>query len=320
MTAGLREAPRCGRRHHGADDDRGWPDLGDDGLTMVELMVAFVALLVLFGIMGTVLTTYLNVGATVTSTYAGTDQLLPSSVIIQRLFRSEVEPAPTLPTTVGGACAVANVPCPPFPTATIGSYSTTFYANLALPPTPGGTVMGPAKVVMALSTPTKCSGCKFPTAQFTITEYPATANCPFSLTATTVCTWSASGTRVVTINNVVNGLTLSGSPLTPVLSATPIFTYNTLDPYSATYVANAGGTASTTPVGNPSGVLPGFATCNAPTTNPNGDPTSSNCPADNVQSVQVDIQVHVQGGSMQENSFTVYRLSSTSYLYSALVG
>ncbi len=319
MRAGLRGALRCGRpRQHAADDDRAWSDRGDDGLTLVELMVAFTALLVLFGIMANVLTTYLNIGSTVTSTYAGTDQLLPSSIILQRLIRSEVEPAPTLSTTVGGACAAANVPCPPFLPATIGSYSTTFYANLALPPTPGGAVMGPAKVVMALSTPTKCSGCKFPTAQFTVTEYPATANCPLSLTATTVCAWSASGTRVVTINNVVNGLTLSGA--TPVLSATPIFTYNTLDPYSATYVPNAGGTPSATPAGLPSGILPGFATCNAPTTNANGDPTSSNCPADNIQSVQVDIQIQVQGANMQENSFTVYRLSSTSYLYSTLVG
>jgi len=319
MTSGPREALRGGRRRHRrVDPDGVRGDRGDDGLTLVEVMVAFTALLVLFGIMGTVLTTYLNIGTRVTSTYAGTDQLLPSSLIIQRLIRSEVEPAPTLTTTVAGACGAANVPCPAFPPATIGSYSNTFYANLALPATPGGTVMGPAKVVMALSTPTQCSGCKFPTAQFTVTEYPATANCPFSVTATTVCSWSASGTRLVTVNNVVDGLTLSGA--TTVLSATPIFTYNTLDPYSATYVAAAGGTPSATPAGNPSGILPGFATCNAPTTNANGDPTSSNCPADNIQSVQVDIQVQVQGSSMQENSFTVYRLSSSSYLYSTLVG
>ena len=310
----LRKSLRgCWPPHGGVDPDRAQLDRGDDGLTLVEVMVAFTALLVLFGIMGAVLTTYLNIGTTVTSTYTGIDQLLPSSVIIQRLIRSEVEPAPTLPTTVGGACAAANIPCPPYSPATIGSYSTTFYANVGF--------AAPAKIVMALSTPTKCSGCKFPTAQFTVTEYPANFSpnkCPYSVTASTVCTWSASGTRLVTINNVVNGLTLSGG--TPVLSATPIFTYNTLDPYSATYVAGAGGTPSATPAGNPSGILPGFATCNAPTTNANGDPTSSNCPADNIQSVQVDIQIQVQGANTQENSFTVYRLSSSSYLYSPLVG
>ena len=156
-----------------------------------------------------------------------------------------------------------------------------------------------------------------------MTEYPAASRCPFSLAApvtppATQCTFSASGTRLVTINNVVNGLTLSGG--TPVLSATPIFTYNTLDPYCATYTAGAGGTPSATPAGAPTGFLPNFATCAAPTTDANGDPTSSNCPADTIQSVQVDLQVRVQGAPMQENSYSVYRLSSSSYLYSTLVG
>jgi hypothetical protein len=117
---------------------------------------------------------------------------------------------------------------------------------------------------------------------------------------------------------VTNGLTLSSG--TPVLGTTPIFTYNTLDPYSATYTPNAGGAPSATPAGAPTGILPNFASCTAPTTNGNGVPTSSNCPADTIQSVQVDLQVQVQGAPMQENSFSVYRLSSNSYLYSTLVG
>jgi len=293
---------------------------GDDGLTLVELMVAFTALLVLFGLMGSVLSTYLSAGTTVTSSYTATDQLLPSSIIIQRLLRSQVEPAPTLTTTVAGACGATNVPCPAFPPATVGSYSTTFYANVGS----AQGANGPAKIVMGLSTPTQCAGCKFPTAQFTVTEFPAASGCPTTLTATTQCTFSASGTRLVTVNNVTNGLTLCSGTLTlspcPGGVGGPIFTYNTLDPYSATYTPNAGGTPSATPAGAPSGILPNFATCAAPTTNGNGDPTSSNCPADTIQSVQVDLQVQVQGAPMQENSFSVYRLSSSSYLYSTLVG
>jgi hypothetical protein len=39
-----------------------------------------------------------------------------------------------------------------------------------------------------------------------------------------------------------------------------------------------------------------------------------------VQSVHVDLQVQFQGSALQEDSFTVYRLSSASYLYSTLVG
>jgi hypothetical protein len=279
-------------------------------LTLIELLVAFLALMVLLTLVGNVLTTYLNVGTAVTSSYSATDQLLPSSVIIQRLIRSAVEPAPTLVTTVTGACGAANVPCPAYPPSTVGSYSTTFYANIGDP-------NGPAKIVMAESTPTLCAGCKFPSAQFTVTQYPVVAaTCPFSLTSSSQCTWSSNGKRMVSISNVVNGLTLTTG--TPVLT-TPIFSYNTLDPYSGTYVPNAGGTPSATPTSLPTGLLPGFASCTAPTTT-GGVPTSSNCSADNIQSIHVDLQVRYQGSPMQENSFVVYRLSSASYLYTTLVG
>ena len=69
------------------------------------------------------------------------------------------------------------------------------------------------------------------------------------------------------------------------------------------------------------GLLPNFAagTCAAPTLT-SGQPSSSNCLADTIQSIGVDLQVHVQGAPIQENSFIVYRLSSASYLYSPLVG
>ena len=71
-----------------------------------------------------------------------------------------------------------------------------------------------------------------------------------------------------------------------------------------------------------------FATsqCLAPTvTTINGVPTdtASNCPADNIQSVRVDLQVlqpDSRTEAYQENSFTVYRLSSSSYLYRANLG
>ena len=98
------------------------PDRGDDGLTLVELLVAFAALMVLMGIAGTALTTYLTAGTTVISSYSATDQLLPSSIVIQRLIRSEVEPAPT--PTVATSCAAVNAPCPAFLTGSVGATST----------------------------------------------------------------------------------------------------------------------------------------------------------------------------------------------------
>ena len=61
-------------------------------------------------------------------------------------------------------------------------------------------------------------------------------------------------------------------------------------------------------------------TCTAPSTDVNGNPTTANCGTDTIQSVAVDLEVEVQGAPIQENYFTVYRLSSASYLYSPLVG
>ena len=39
-----------------------------------------------------------------------------------------------------------------------------------------------------------------------------------------------------------------------------------------------------------------------------------------IQSVGIDLEVQSAGSPVQENAFTVYRLSSSSYLYSTLVG
>jgi hypothetical protein len=308
-------------------------DRADDGMTLVELLVAFALLVVLLTVVGNVLTTYLSAGTAVTSSYSAADQFLPSSMIIQRLIRSEVEPAPALAATVTGVpagyCAnrSLNVPCPAFVPGSVGTYSATFYANIGDP-------NGPAEIVMTESPPTQCAGCKFPSAQFTVTQYRAVAStCPFAAASlsptapTNVCSWSTSGTRMVTINNVVDGLTLNAGG-TPVLSTTPIFTYNTLDlyptllvpPLAAIYVPGPTTQTGSTSGSPPTGILSAFANCSAPTLNGNGVPTNSNCPADIIQSVHVDLEVQVQGSPMQENSFVVYRLSSASVLYSPLVG
>ncbi|HEV3282058.1 MAG TPA: hypothetical protein VG032_10715 [Acidimicrobiales bacterium] len=284
----------------------------DSGLTLVELLVAFSALIILLIMVATALTTYLNVGTNVVSSYNATDQLLPGSIIIQRLIRSEVQPAPT-PTST-------SIPVPAFLPGTVGTVSTTFYANIGDP-------NGPAKIVMASSAPTLCSGCRFKTSQFTVYQYVAcpktpagsvptgcassgVAGCPFTTVSANTCTWSTVGTEQVTINGVVNGQTGLAQ------ASTPIFTYNTLDPYSSAFVAGAGGTPSPS-----TGLLPNFAagTCAAPTLT-GGIPSQSNCLANTIQSVGVDVQVQVTGAPFQENSFVVYRLSSASYLYSPLVG
>ena len=290
----------------------------DDGLTLVEMLVAFSALMILFTISGTVLTTYLTAGNTVISKYSSTDQFLPSQVIIARLLRSQVEPAPTPSTGTTACSSAANVPCPAFLTASVGTYSMTFYANV------GGTAgqYGPAKIVMAETTPQKNNS--FWTSTFMVTEYPALQSpaCPTAVNATNSCTWSGTGTVLVDIHNVVNGAATVASPVTacgqtdttPLCQAsTPIFTYNTLDPYASTYTPGAGGTPSA------AGILPTFNSCGAPTYSGNV-PIKSNCPADMIQSVGVDIEVQSAGSPYQENAYTVYRLSSSSFLYNTLVG
>ncbi len=295
-------------------------DHSDDGLTVVELLVAFAALMVLFAITGTALTTYLTAGNTVIGTYNSADQYLPSQIIIARLLRSQVEPAPT-PTSGSTACSsAANIPCPAFLTGSVGTYSVTFYSNV------GGTAgqYGPAKIVMAEGTPSKCSNCSFYTSVFTVTEFPALQSpaCPTTPVATNSCTWSSAGIVLVQIPDVVDGaatvttaVTACGQTDTTPLcqSSTPIFTYNTLDPYSGAYVPSAGGTPST------AGILPAFNSCAAPTM-VNNIPTASNCPPDMIQSVGVDIEVQSPGSHYQENAYTTYRLSSASYLYSTLIG
>ena len=290
-------------------------EMDDEGLTLIELLVAFATLTILITLVATAVSTYLNVGTNVISSYSATQQLLPSSITIQRLIRSEVEPAPT-PTAT-------SIPVPAFVLGTVGTYSTTFYTNTGGYNAATGPY-GPAKIVMSSTTPAKCAGCSFYTSQFTVIQYPAcpfpvgsavgctgtTQTCPLSVISANVCHWSTVGKELVTVNGVVNGQTNLQN------ASTPIFIYNTLDPYATTYLANAGGTPSVT-----TGLLPNFAagTCAAPTLT-SGQPSSSNCLADTVQSIAVDLQVHVQGAPIQENSFIVYRLSSASYLYSPLVG
>ena len=316
-------ARRAVRRHALRQARREGRD--DSGLTLVELLVSFAVLSVLLTLVALALSTYLTAGNTVLSSYNAIDGLLPTSVTIQRLVRSEVEPAPT-PVVAAQVsspmCPLLNAPCPAFAVATGATpastaSSTTFYANVGAVRNSSGTLVnnGPAKIVMSAGTPTP-SGCTVLTcvSDFTVTQQGPDANsCPTSATDTKHCTYiSMPVTTLIDLKNVVNGV--AGTNLK--YASTPIFTYNTLDPYSAAYVAGVNYAPNYTGL---------FLTsvCLAPTvTQVNGvsTDTASNCPADNVESVGVDLMVRVSASAVQENSFVVYRLSSTSYLYTPPVG
>ncbi len=118
---------------------------------------------------------------------------------------------------------------------------------------------------------------------FTINVARATGNCP-GLTGGTQCTWG-SPRPLVRVTNVVN------------TSSTPIFVYS------------VGGT-SYSDITTPTAAAE-FGTC-----------TASACPAANIGSVKVDLEVNVsptQGGQAQEET-VVYQLSALSQTYQPEVG
>ena len=141
--------------------------------------------------------------------------------------------------------------------------------------------------------PYPCSGCTFPTSTFTVTQISAApGTCP-GVSSGTACSYptSSPSKQVLSIPDVVNGT-----------AAAPIFTYTLFD----------GGTPET------------VATANIPALNTTGCTGSTDltttCPAADIQSVTVDLRIHIRGTPAAENRFTVFRLSSSSYLYSPLVG
>jgi hypothetical protein len=316
-------ARRTARRHARREARRDGRD--DSGLTLVELLVSFSVLSILLALVATSLSTYLTAGNTVLSSYNAIDSLLPTSVTIQRLVRSEVEPAPTpvLATQVASPmCPLLNAPCPPFVVATGSTPASTastatFYANVGAVRNSSGALAnnGPAKIVMSASTPGP-SGCtaRTCTSDFTVTQQgPDPSSCPTSATDTKHCTYTTMPVAtLVDLKNVINGV--AGTNLK--YASTPIFTYNTLDPYSAAYVAGVNYAPNYTGLFLTSACLaPTVVTVNGVSTT-----TASNCPADNIESVGVDLMVRVSATAMQENSFVVYRLSSTSNLYTPPVG
>ena len=126
-------------------DRRG--DNRDAGMTLTELMIAFTVLTILVTVASVALSSYLNLGNQVISSYGNTEQVLTVATNLQKLIRAQVEPAPT-PTTG----ANANVPSPPFSTVAgsdtgqyvgstaVGTFSATFYSNV-------GNAAGPARIV-----------------------------------------------------------------------------------------------------------------------------------------------------------------------------
>lgn len=278
----------------------------EEGFTLVELMVAMIVFSLVMVATGITLTNVLRINYQTSAIQTETNPVLNLSTILERLVRSEVEPAPPIP--------VGNPPLPQYPKPTPGfvvggtqTNSMTFYANTGDP-------NGPALVVAAESgTPNPCTGggCATLTYTFTVTETAADPNnCPTSFNldlahgAGTGCTYTpVNAKQVISINNVAN------DPSSP-----PIFTYTVL---------HADGTTTTpTPAQITSGF---FNTCTA------GPDPGSSCPTDAIESVEFSFLIYDQGApniaagitatkGVTGYDTTVYRLSSTSYQYSGNVG
>jgi hypothetical protein len=274
---------RGGQRTIQASFRRRMNERDDAGLTLIELLVSAI----LFVTVGTLVTvsldTFLNVSNVVHTSYANTQQILPVSTNVQRVIRSEVEPAP--PTSTGA-------PVPPFVVGAVSTTSVTFYANV-------GVAGRPAKVVAGLTTG---NGTPSPTGTtFSVTDTLADAgSCPLSVSSTATCTFNNNPSkRVASITNVINSTWPSqGSP-------TPVFTYTLLNNLGVQTTVAGSSVAST------------FGTCTYSLN------LVATCPYDTVQGVEIDLVIRAPGSKLlapAEDDTIVYRLSATSYLYSPTVG
>jgi hypothetical protein len=256
----------------------------DEGLTLIELLISAIVFVTVGTLVTVSLDTFLNVSNVVHTSYANTQQILPVSTNVQRLIRSEVEPAPTLTST--------SPPVPPFAVGTLTTTSATFYANV-------GVAGRPAKVFAGLTT---ANGTPSPTGTtFTVTDILADAgSCPLSVSSIATCTFNPNNSkRVASITNVINSTwPLSASP-------TPVFTYTLLNNAGIQTIVSGSSIATT------------FTTCTYSSN------LVTSCPYDTVQGVEIDLVIRAPGSKLlapAEDDTIVYRLSSTSYLYSPTVG
>ena len=310
-------------------------DNTDSGMTLTELLIAFTVMILLMTVATAALTTYLNLGEQVISSYGNTEQVLTVATSLQKLVRSQVEPAPT-PTTG----ANANIPSPPFSTVAgsdtgqyvgstaVGTFSATFYSNV-------GNAAGPARIVATETANPGAVGNRR-TWTFTVTQQiPDAGSCPFAVSSAKICTYNGTSNNppkiVLSLPDVVNNDTpTTAYPGTP--QATPLQLHPDLHlhpPADLDGPQQPGATGAGLR-GNPCArgffwPLPQakqddsiFTTCTATQT---ATPIANTCPGDAVQGVTIDLLIRTPGSpTPTEDNTTVFALSPTSYLYNPLVG
>ena len=271
-------------------------DRSEEGFTLIELSVAMLLTAILLTIVAVIMNTLVHVETGTSSSYKEMNQLIPVGTSFQRLLRTAVSPA------TGGA---GNAPVPPFgiytktthsltPATPISSTTLTFFSNT-------GTKNGPVKVTATLADRT-----------FTVrTTAPTAGTCPGIGTRpfTDRCTWPITTTpRTLFSVSDVDNATLGK----------PVFRYHLVAPMNGPVGTGSYGTPATL------GSHP-FTKCTRPTyeTTPTTrllQKTITHCPAANVESVKVDLEVSVGRSAKVESQTVTYQLSTVSQTYSPEVG
>lgn len=266
----------------------------ESGYTLVELMIALALFSLLTAITMPIITTFFNTNAYITNSYENLDQLLPISTNLQNLIRSAVSPAPNIagssqdPIPAFGIYSngTATSPGPntqyPISTTNLTPTQLTFFTN-------AGNSAGPSMVVATLVGTT-----------FTVTTSKAVPNtCPTSYTSTAKCDWETPLT-MITVDYVANTNIFSYTVVPEGGGATS--TYSTLSEDQSEFGPNTAGTQTCTQ---------GTAT----------EPYS-NCPAGEIQTVQVNLVVNVapSNGLGAQQSISTYALSTSSQAYQPSVG
>jgi len=302
-------------------------DRGDDGMTMVELLITSAVLVTLLGMVLISMNLIQSIDTSVTSQYQEYDQVIPALAPIRSLIAAEVEPAPV---------SAGDVPTPAF--QAIGNFSATWTNNIgtqfgnvvgADPACQPSCSAGPAQIVAeeldssgnpVVSTPSptgnsSCTAavpCSFQVRMYLPQVVKGISSCPVLINGATAtgaqCIYDLSGPYhlVANIQDVVNSpdsLDGSNDP------TQPIFTYTLADPVTTTSVT----------VLTPDEVNQQSITGCGALTNCTGMGTltmttsSPSCPLDDVQSVAIHLLVNKTGSDKNgtngevENQIIDYR-------------
>ncbi len=203
----IREVAQRARRRH-----------DDEGMTLVELLLASTLLVVLTTLVMLSMTTFTQLGGSVDAQYQEYDTILPAAANLRPLVAAEAEPGPADATGAPIPGFGVDTSGTPDTVSGIGNFSLTFYANIA-------NANGPAKIVAGLTTisgtpdtgSTTTCAVKTP-CDFQVQEYlPNAGTCP-GVSTGTKCTYPTTYKLLTDVLNVIN------------TTAQPVFNYVVFDP------------------------------------------------------------------------------------------